>query len=378
MIKVRRHKTRGYWEVDVILKMPDGTEQRRRRKAAVATKREAEAFGTLLEREMLLPKPAERKVAPTLGEFKQEFLEQWSVENKPSAIVAKKAILRRELIPRFGDVPMDMIDKGAVEKMKAELLGRKLSKKTANNVVTVLSSMMNRAVEAGHLDHAPKLKLFKIDEESVDCLSPQEERALLRAAKVYRGGQWFSMVHFALNTGLRFGELAELRWGDIDLKNRWVRVSRQWYRDRVQSTKGRRTRDIDLAPSVVAVLEPERLQVATDAISQHGPLVFHQENGGRRIHRRADCAIKRMCTLAGIREISWHVCRHTFGSKLADTGAPMMVIRDLMGHQDIKTTARYLHRRKPTRSAIDHMDEVANGDQPGATVLEFGTQVGTV
>ena len=49
------------------------------------------------------------------------------------------------------------------------------------------------------------------------------------------------------------------------------------------------------------------------------------------------------CRKAGLREIGWHVLRHTFASHLAMRGAPLKAIQELLGHATIQMTMRYAH-----------------------------------
>lgn len=72
-------------------------------------------------------------------------------------------------------------------------------------------------------------------------------------------------------------------------------------------------------------------------------LVFCKPDRGRRIHRRADVALRRRCKWADLRPIGWHVLRHTFASHLAMNGRSLKEIQELLGHSDIRQTMRYAH-----------------------------------
>ena len=72
-----------------------------------------------------------------------------------------------------------------------------------------------------------------------------------------------------------------------------------------------------------------------------GGLVFCKPDGGRRIHRRADVAIKRTCRAAGLRLVGWHILRHTFASHLVMRGRSLKEIQELLGHSELATTQIY-------------------------------------
>lgn len=59
--------------------------------------------------------------------------------------------------------------------------------------------------------------------------------------------------------------------------------------------------------------------------------------------------LHRACKKAGLRSVGWHTLRHTFASHLAQNGISIVLIKELLGHADIKTTMRYSHL---TSSAI--------------------------
>jgi site-specific recombinase XerD len=56
-----------------------------------------------------------------------------------------------------------------------------------------------------------------------------------------------------------------------------------------------------------------------------------------------------VCKRASLRQIGWHVLRHTFASHLVMRGVPIRVVQELLGHRDIKTTMRYAHLSPQSR-----------------------------
>ena len=74
-----------------------------------------------------------------------------------------------------------------------------------------------------------------------------------------------------------------------------------------------------------------------------GERVFCTDNGAELTPGATEAAIRFACRRADIRQIGWHVLRHTFGSHLAQRGASPKVIQELMGRSDIATTMRYMH-----------------------------------
>jgi hypothetical protein len=100
-VTVRPYR-RGGWEVDVTIRLPDGSRLRERSKSPASSKSAAQRWGEDRERHLLQHGPAQpRKEAPTLGEFAPRFLDGYAVANrlKRSGIVSKESIVRVHLIP---------------------------------------------------------------------------------------------------------------------------------------------------------------------------------------------------------------------------------------------------------------------------------------
>ena len=153
-VKVRRYNKRGKsgWEVDIVLKMPDGKVLRERVKAPVSSKSGARYWGEQREVELLRNgKPRSKLEVPTLEQFVPRFFEGHVQANrqKPSAVNGVKSILRRHLLPMLGRKRLDEINDEDVQRLKGKLANR--SVKTVNNVLTVLSVLLKKAVEWGVL-----------------------------------------------------------------------------------------------------------------------------------------------------------------------------------------------------------------------------------
>jgi len=146
------------------------------------------------------------------------------------------------------------------------------------------------------------------------------------------------MVLFSLNTGCRRGELFRLRWEAVDLKGRQVTFEGV-------TTKSAKSRTVPLNDEAVATLKRWRKQTGKTGLVFPGasgkPLTTIQK------------AWLALTEAAGV-SATWHGLRHTFGVRLAERGAGLHVICALMGHSDIRITARYTKPRDPAkRAAVD-------------------------
>ena len=147
---------RGGWEVDITFRLPNGSQHRERKRASHFSKSAAQRWAQDRERHLLQHgPPARRKEAPTLEEFAPRFVDGHARANrhKPSGINAVESILRWHLVPALGLKPLDAISNEQVQRLKLALTNR--APKTVNNVLTVLSTLLKKAVEWGELERLP-------------------------------------------------------------------------------------------------------------------------------------------------------------------------------------------------------------------------------
>src|SRR6185503_16687175 len=113
-------------------------------------------------------------------------------------------------------------------------------------------------------------------------------------------------------------------------------VVRQSVYDGVIGTpKGGRPREIPLGDDILCTLEAAR--------HCKGQYVFCGPGGAMLTKGECKHPLRRAYTRAGLRQIGWHVLRHTFASHLAMRGVALKAIQELLGHATIDITMRYAH-----------------------------------
>ena len=113
-------------------------------------------WGQDRERHLLQHGPDQRKEeVPTLEEFGSRFIAEYAVANrqKPSGVAAKQTILEVHLVPALGTKRLDAIMNEDIQRLKHQL--RERAPKTVNNVLTVLSVLLKKAVEWGVIEQMP-------------------------------------------------------------------------------------------------------------------------------------------------------------------------------------------------------------------------------
>jgi integrase len=196
-----------------------------------------------------------------------------------------------------------------------------------------------------------------------------EARRYLRVAKTHRHG---ALYELALRTGMRQGELLGLGWDDLNLDAGYLTVRRTLARTlggaTFQDVKTHRSaRRITIPTECITSLRwyRRRQQIdqrdASDRWRDLG-LVFARATGGpldpAYVHRNHHV----ICELADVRKIRFHDLRHSAATLLLEQGVELIVVKDLLGHAQINTTADiYAHvRPRLQRQAIEAMSHALN------------------
>lgn len=311
----------------------------------------------------------ERKAGgiPTLETFLSEQFEPWSQSHHRDATNSSRAI--RKSFAKLLPLRLDEIDLRRVEHLRTTWLADGLTPASANRNITRLRGVLTRAVEWNVLEAHPlaKLKRLKVDSRGrVRYLTTEEEKALYKAMKDREAAicaerdsanKWRSerkkellpdlkKLHFSdhlqplvltsIYTGMRRGEVFNLTWADIDLKNKNITV------EGVTSKSGQ-TRHIPIHKELLEILTNWKEQSLGEGY------VFPGKDG-----KRLDNVKKSwegLLRLAKIDEFRWHDLRHTFASKLVMAGVPLYTVREFLGHSDLTMTQRYAHLAPDNKAA---------------------------
>jgi integrase len=233
---------------------------------------------------------------------------------------------------------LSAIGRDDVERLKLALK-RDHGPYPANHTLRLLRCMFNLARDWGLLkgdNPAARVKLFK-EERHERFLSPDELKRVNDALTAESMWQWRAYFPLALLLGLRKSELLSLRWDDVDLGLRTLKLPQ---------TKAGRPHLLPLPSPAAAIFEglPSRGQsewvFSSDRIDGH---IVEPSKAWQRIRERA-----------GVSKVRIHDLRHTLASWLVAQGYNLPLIGRALNHSQTSTTERYAHLAlDPVREALE-------------------------
>jgi integrase len=266
-----------------------------------------------------------------LREVVDEYL-KFKEERGKRSLREDRRILKTRILPAFGaELPIRSLTTAMIGQYERGRAGQVTSYTVANEL-TVLRHMLRLARRWGYVQQVPEIELPKKPEGRTRYLTEDEITKLQAACAQSKNRHLGVIVSIALNTGMRKAEIMGLVWERVDLASDYGLSARLV----LYKTKSGKPRGIPLnqdATTALAALEP-------DPEKRIGP-VFKRWNGAQWGAIRT--AWESALTRAGIEGVRFHDLRHSFASHYMMRGGSLYDLKEILGHSDIKMTARYSH-----------------------------------
>ncbi len=216
---------------------------------------------------------------------------------------------------------------------------------TVNNELRVLSHAFNLAIkewEWVEFNPVSRVSKEKVNNQIERWLTHEEEEKLLACSP-----HWLQeIVIFAINTGLRQGELLDLTWDRVDLFRRTLTILEQ-------KNKGK-----DTLPVNAQALEVLKARYKIRSIKTN--LVFYSKEGTRIDAANLQRAFNIAWYKAEIAKLRFHDLRHTFATRLVQAGVDLYKVQKLMRHKSPIMTQRYAHRYPESlRDGVETLDRIS-------------------
>jgi len=251
---------------------------------------------------------------------------------------------------QFTTRPLGQITRAEVETWRREKMSR-CKPATINRDLSRLRHMLNIAVEWELLEKSPMqgIKFLRENNARTRYLSVDECHRLIDSCMA---PHIRAIVTVALHTGMRLGEILNLRWQDLDFSSGFILV---------QDSKNGQARQVPMDSMISTLLR---------SWPRLSDLVFTSVlTGGRIVDVRT--GFLNACKRAGLTDLHFHDLRHTFASQFVMSGGSLYTCQRVLGHKAINMTQRYAHL-SPTYKikAIDRMNTLWAGATPQASTSE--------
>ena len=287
-----------------------------------------------------------REVIPIgLKEFSFNFLRSSEPYYTDKTMKVYKSTFKLAL-NHFGNIQLTDLSTQTIENYLHTRI-RETSIFAARKDLANFSCAFNRAVRDGYLKQNPckGIRRFKLPEQQPMFYSREEFSRLLEALD---SEDLRDIVKFAINTGMRQGEIISLQWHQVNFEQEIITLD-----NRTHITKTKRIRTL-----------PFNNQVKTILLKRYQNRIPGQEfvftlNGQSIDQERFSKDFKKYVYKARVNpKLNFHSLRHSFASWLVQKGVSIYVVSKLLGHSNISTTEIYSHlRRDDLKNATEILDK---------------------
>jgi integrase len=311
---------------------------------------------------------------------------------KEATYAGYETACRLYLEPAFGRKVISEITREDVKQLAYGMLRQGKSRSTVKCTLAPLCEMFNHAIEDGHIQMNPALRVLKRSRgeagerlEKVAFLSRDELALLLDTCREHFPG-YYPFVLCLARTGMRVGEAVGLQWGDIDFSSRFAEIRRAINDGKVSTPKSGKSRRVDLSTQLAKTLKvhhvAQKENTLRKGLKEVPVWLFTNEAGNALDPDNFRSRVwRKLLAKAGLREIRIHDLRHTYASLLIAQGESLAYVRDQMGHHSIKVTVDTYGHLVPggNKAAVDRLDEptaatIRNPDATSMAAPELGVR----
>ena len=275
------------------------------------------------------------------------------------------SVISEYISPVLGDMRLLTIDSAFIN---AFISGSELPKKTRMDIVSIMKSAMKLAENEFKITDVADSIVEVTWEENKERTLTEDEQERLTASSLYRGDKIDIGILLALYTGLRGGELCALQWGDLDLENGVICITKSIRRVSLPDIKaGAKTkviigepefksavRDVPIPKFLMEFFTSQRLFHLTGDYILTGRPDKYMERRVAEYH-----PAKRMKG-AGFEGVSFGTLRHTFEARCIEAGLDLQVVNAVLGRK-ISPRASDALSRPSTRQKRENIERLARG-----------------
>lgn len=302
------------------------------KRLSTSTKNEREAYRFLesfSKQEVLLHNSTTIKIST----FQLEYMNYMKKTHSPKYILSIESTFRK-VITHQGDIDIVQLNNKILEEFIATIFCK--SQAAASLYYRTFKAALNKAVDWGYLKVNPlvKVKLPKMQKKDPLFIKPEEFQKIILNTKSNLLQDLFTI---AFNTGMRLGEVVNMKWSWIDFSNRIIKVKL----NEEFTTKSKKERTIPMNRTVFNTIDKLKSNLLN---KNNDGYVFHIRYSVKLNEDYVSKNFKKAVRQTNLNQnVHFHTLRHSFASNLIQNGASIFVCKELLGHEDIKTTMIYSH-----------------------------------
>lgn len=317
----------GTWTVQCYYNDWTG-KKKHKKKRGFTTKKEAAEW----ERKFLLRStPLEMK----LEDFVNLYYEDVKNGLKYRSVHTKKSVINRHILPYFGERPINSITAPEIIKWQNCIMELGYKPTYLRSIQNQLTAIFTHASEIYDLENNPCKKVEKMGEANtkrIDFWTKDEYDCFIQLSEP--GSKYYVLFETLFWTGMRIGELLALTKADIDTVKGVIHITKTYCRkdrmDLITEPKTRESvRDVDIPEFLATELQEymDRLYGLKD-----------EERVFPIVAEAVQHAMKRRIAKTELKKITVHDLRHSHVAYLIDKDVQPFIIKERLGHADIKMT----------------------------------------
>ncbi len=369
---IRKRTTKdGKASYQIILetdKDPITGKRQRMYKTVNGTKKEAEVtmnkMRYQLENGEALTKPSALKLADWMNDWHKLYTAHLS----PTTRAGYKQQIEHRIVDPLGNIPLKNLKVNDIQAWVNWLSNDEdLTGQTVKNIFLNLKSALEVARKQKMITENPcqDVVLPPIKQYKAQVYTPEQTKQMLTAAE---GTDMYLIAVIEAYLGLRKGEIAELKWSDIDLENGIVHITRSRVKaDKEVITKAPKSeagiRDLYLGNEALQIFNDEYekyLAKAKEAGFNATGYVIHKPNGDPFVPDSIAQKWERFRDANNLPKIRFHDLRHTCATTMIAAGIDPKTVQTRLGHSDIQVTLNTYSHCLPemNKAAGDKMDAI--------------------
>ncbi len=338
-MSIYKDEKKGTWYVSV--RYTDWTGKRKQKmKRGFRTKKEAQMY----EAKFISQQQVSMDI--TLGDFVDVYFNDKDLELSPSSKKNKRHIIEKHIVPYFGNKKMSEITPAEIIQWQKEIQGKNY-KPTYERIIqkelTALFSHGRKIYNHSNTACSKVKKMGKSDAEKFDFWTKREYEEFIR--HIEKGSEDYIMMEILFWTGCREGEMLALTPRDFDFSNGLLHITKTYNRINGEDVIGPPKTE----NSVRTIAIPEFLskEVKEYIDSKYG--FPENERIFKIVPRTLQVRMAKLIEKSGVKKIRVHDLRHSHVAYLIHQGVEPLVIKERLGHSDIRMTLNVYGHLYPSK-----------------------------